>query len=103
MKHFLLFYTVADDYLERRGTYRNQHLEKAWASHDQGELLLGGALTEPADMSVLLFKAESRAVVEDFAKNDPYVTNGLVKSWSVREWATVAGDWSVNPIKPQPA
>lgn len=99
MKHYLLFYTVADDYLDRRGTYRNQHLEKAWESHGNGELLLGGALTDPTDMAVLLFKGESRAVAEDFAKTDPYVTNGLIKSWTVREWATVAGDWSANPIR----
>lgn len=103
MKHFLLFYTVADDYLDRRGTYRNQHLEKAWASHGRGELLLAGALTDPVDTALLMFRGESREVAENFAKADPYVTNGLIKSWTVREWATVAGDWSANPIKPQPA
>ena len=101
MKHFLLFYDVSDDYLARRGEYRNQHLEKAWASHDRGELLLGGALTEPIDQAVLLFKGESSEVAEAFAKTDPYVQNGLVRSWRVREWMTVAGEWSVNPVKPQ--
>lgn len=100
MKHFLLFYDVSDDYLTRRGEYRNQHLTMAWASHDRGELLLGGALTEPIDQAVLLFKGESREVAESFAKADPYVLNGLVRSWSVREWTTVAGEWSVNPVKP---
>ena len=101
MKHFLLFYDVADDYLEKRGTYRNQHLEKAWASHGRGELLLGGALTDPIDTALLMFRGESSEVAENFAKSDPYVTNGLVRSWKVREWATVAGDWSANPIRPQ--
>jgi len=27
-----------------------------------------------------------------FAKADPYVKNGLVKSWRVRKWATVIGE-----------
>jgi uncharacterized protein YciI len=30
-------------------------------------------------------------VAERFAKNDPYVLNGLVKQWRVREWTTVLG------------
>jgi hypothetical protein len=29
--------------------------------------------------------------VENFAKNDPYVKNGLVKNWHIREWTTVIG------------
>ena len=99
MKHFLLFYDVADDYVARRADFRGAHLEKAWASHARGELVLGGALVDPIDGAVLLFKGESSAVAEDFAKSDPYVLNGLVRSWRVREWATVAGDAAANPIR----
>jgi hypothetical protein len=29
-KHYRLFYEVGDDYLERRGEFRNAHLELAW-------------------------------------------------------------------------
>lgn len=101
MKHFLLFYDFADDYLERRGEFRNEHLSKAWASHANGEFLLGGALADPADMGVLLFRGESAAVAETFAKTDPYVLNGLVKSWRVRQWTTVAGEWALTPVRPQ--
>ena len=103
MKHFLLFYEASSDYLQKRSQYRKAHLEKAWASHSRGELILGGALTEPTDTAVLFFKAQDKAVVEDFARTDPYVTNGLVKSWRVREWMTVAGDESTNPVRPETA
>ena len=103
MKHFLLFYETSSDYLQKRAQYRKAHLEKAWASHSRGELILGGALTEPTDTAVLFFKAQEKAVVEDFARTDPYVTNGLVKSWRVREWMTVAGDESTNPVRPETA
>src|SRR6201996_4034733 len=41
MKHFLLFYDVSADYLQRRGEFRETHLRKAWASHAAGELVLG--------------------------------------------------------------
>lgn len=103
MKHFLLFYEASSDYLEKRAQYRKAHLEKAWAAHARGELVLGGALTQPTDTAVLFFKAEGKDVVEDFARTDPYVINGLVKSWRVREWMTVAGEESVNPVRPEAA
>ena len=91
MKHFLMFYEVADDCLARRGQFRDAHLKKAWESHGRGELVLGGALADPVDSAVLLFAAESRSVPEAFAKADPYVLNGIVTGWKVREWTTVVG------------
>jgi uncharacterized protein len=100
MKHFLLFYKTAPDYLERRATFRHLHLEKAWAASARGELVLGGALADPVDGAVLLFRAESRSVPEEFAKTDPYVLNGLVESWDVREWTTVAGEQASTPVTP---
>ena len=63
VKHFILFYDVVPDYVERRGAFRAEHLEKAWASHDRGELVLGGALADPPDGAVLIFKADSPDVV----------------------------------------
>jgi uncharacterized protein YciI len=101
VKHFLLFYDAADDYAARRPDFRDAHLEKAWASHARGELMLGGALSDPVDGAVLLFKGDSSRVAEDFAKTDPYVVNGLVRRWKVREWLTVAGDQAANPVRPK--
>lgn len=98
MKHFLLFYEVADDYLTRRGEFREAHLKKAWDSHAKGELVLGGALADPIDGAVLLFAADSRAVPEAFARADPYVLNGIVRRWYVREWTTVAGKSAATPV-----
>ena len=98
--HYLLFYQVASDYLERRGQFRDAHLAKAWDSHGRGELMLGGALGDPLDTAVLLFKADSPAVVEEFARTDPYVTNGLVTSWRVCPWTTVAGSAATTPVHP---
>ena len=81
MKYFLLVYEVTDDYLARRTEFRNEHLDLAWKASERGELVLGGALVDPVDKAVLLFKGESAAVAENFAKADPYVKNGLVKRW----------------------
>lgn len=101
MKHYLLFYEAAEDYLERRAAFRAEHLALGWAAHDRGELILGGAFAAPADGAVLLFQGHSPAVAERFAHSDPYVAHGLVKRWYVREWTTVAGDLAATPIRPQ--
>lgn len=100
MKHFLLFYETADDYLTRRASHRAEHLAKAWNASQRGELVLGGAFADPIDGAVLLFKGGSRSVAEDFARTDPYVTSGLVKRWHVREWTTVVGDEAATPVRP---
>ena len=101
MKHFLLFYDVVGDYVDRRAAFRDAHLQKAWAAAAKGDLVLGGALADPAEGAILLFKGESPEVAEAFAKVDPYVVNGLVTRWRVREWKTVAGDAAVNPVRPE--
>ncbi|MCW5937108.1 MAG: VOC family protein [Fimbriimonadaceae bacterium] len=97
---FLLFYDVSDDYLERRGEFRESHLDYAWRAHLAGTLQMGGALADPADQAVLFFRAESAAVVEEFAQGDPYVTGGLVKEWRVRVWKTTVGTESADPLRP---
>ena len=100
MNHYLLIYDLADDYLARRGEFRGVHLNLAWDAHKRGELVLGGALGEPVDSAILMFRGESPKVAEDFARVDPYVTNGLIKSWTVRPWMTVVGDLACNPVRP---
>lgn len=99
--HFLLFYEVGNDYVSRRAEFRDKHLEKAWMASERGELILGGALADPVDSAVLLFKGDSPEVAEAFAKADPYVTSGLVKRWHVRQWLTVAGPDAAAPLRPK--
>ena len=98
--HYLLFYEASDDYVVRRAEFRNIHLKLGWEAAQRGELVLGGALTNPVEGAVLLFKGDSPAVAEQFAKADPYVTSGIVKRWYVREWTTVVGDTAANPKRP---
>jgi uncharacterized protein YciI len=100
MKHFLLFYEVSSDYLERRPQYRADHLKLAWAAQERGEIVVAGALADPPDGAVLMFQGEDRSIAERFAQADSYVANGLVTRWYVREWTTVVGDLAVNPVRP---
>jgi uncharacterized protein YciI len=98
MKHFLLTYTLAPDYLERRPAYRDAHLAYAWAAVERGEALLGGALV-PAEEAMLLFQGDDGSAAEAFARNDPYVLNGIVIAWRVREWVTVVGEGAATPVR----
>ncbi|MFN8549104.1 MAG: YciI-like protein [Candidatus Eisenbacteria bacterium] len=98
--HFMLIYELADDYLARRPEFRGQHLKLAWAAHDRGELVMGGAIDQPIDTAMLLFRGDSPQAAEDFARADPYVLNGLVRRWSVRPWLTVVGRDAANPVRP---
>ena len=99
MRHFLLIYDYVPDYLERRAPLRPAHLEHARASVSRGELQLGGAVPDDnPPFGLLLFKADSPAVVEAFARIDPYVTSGVVAAWRVREWITVVGEGALTRV-----
>lgn len=89
---WILFYDLVDDYVERRAPLRNDHLTLAGSLHEQGVLLMAGAFADPVDGAALVFKADDRAVVEQFVRDDPYVKNGLVTSWRIRQWSVVVGN-----------
>jgi uncharacterized protein YciI len=89
--HYLLFYKAVEGYVEKRAPYREEHLAYARAAYERGDLVMAGALSEPADGAVLVFKGESPASAEDFARNDPYVRAGLIAEWRVRAWNVVFG------------
>ena len=89
--YYVLLYKTVSDYIEKRQPYRAEHLALAQKMQQEGTLYMGGALSEPADAAILVFKADSPAPAEEFAKNDPYVKNGVVVEWSVRPWNVVIG------------
>ena len=89
--YLALQYDLVDDYLDRRPEFRDEHLGLARAAHERGDLALAGAFNNPPDHALLVWSTEDRSVVEAFAEADPYVRNGLVTSWTVREWNVVLG------------
>jgi uncharacterized protein len=91
MAYYLLFYQTVENYIERRAPYREAHLVLARQARDRGELIMAGALADPADGAVLVFRGDHASVAEDFARNDPYVMHGLIHSWQVRPWTVVIG------------
>ena len=89
--YYILFYDYVPDILERRAPYRSEHLAGAQAAYDRGELVMAGALAEPVDRAVLIFKVDDPQIIEAFVRADPYVLNGLVTAWQIRPWTVVIG------------
>ena len=92
MNYYALFYEVVDDFVARRAPFRREHLRLAAEARKRGEIVLAGALAEPADRALIVFHAADKSLAEAFARQDPYVVNGLVKKWEVRPWNVVVGN-----------
>jgi len=52
---------------------------------------MAGAVGDPIEQALLVFRADSPDVAERFARADPYVTQGLGLNWKVRPWHVVVG------------
>lgn len=67
-----------------------EHIARSKRLHAEGVLLMAGAFLDRPDepvatMAVLM----SRAAAEDYLRGDPFVLNGQVKRWHIREWANM--------------
>jgi hypothetical protein len=68
VNHYALFYTVVDDFVARRAAYRSEHLRLAQEAHKRGEIVLAGALAEPVDRALLVFRVVDRSAGEEFER-----------------------------------
>jgi uncharacterized protein YciI len=92
MGYFVLRYDgVVDDYVNRRAPFRAEHLQLLRDLHERGEVVMAGAVGEQPDGAIIIFRSDSAASAEAFVAVDPYVRNGLVRSWRVQPWNVVVG------------
>jgi hypothetical protein len=84
---FALFYETAD--LERAPSNQAAHRAHYRAFAEEGTLLLIGPF---ADRSGALGIFSTREAAESFAAADPFVLNGVVGRWEVREWDEVLSE-----------
>ena len=89
--YYVLLYDYVKDVAERRAPLRQTHLGLLNKLKDEGKVLMAGAWNDPLDGAAFIFKGPDKTVVESFVKADPYVVNGLVTQWRVREWNVVVG------------
>ena len=85
MNRYVLFYESADDVMAKAPAVYPAHLARLQEFKGRGELLMVGTFADPqADGSMAIFN--SRDGAESFATGDPFVLQGVVRSWTVKEW-----------------
>ena len=85
---YVLFYESADDVLSKAAPHFEAHSARADRFHAEGTLLMLGTFANPQEEgSMAIFT--SRAAAEEFVAGDPFVANGVVRRWHLREWHEV--------------
>ena len=85
---YVLCYQSSPEVLELAPIHGAAH--RAWWQkfRDAGTLLMIGPFADPTQGAMGVFA--TRAAADEFAAGDPFVLNGVVSSWHVREWLEVA-------------
>jgi uncharacterized protein YciI len=84
VKH-VLFYESAPDVAAKAPAHFPAHKARLDDFHARGTLLMVGTFGDPqAEGSMAIFT--TRAAAEEFAAEDPFVLNGVVRAWHIREW-----------------
>ena len=82
---YVLFYESGDDLETKAPLHFPAHSAHGHAFHERGALVAYGPFADPqAEGSMAVFT--SRAAAEEFARDDPFVANGVVRNWTIREW-----------------
>lgn len=82
---YVLLYESADDVASQAPVHAAAHREHWHPFRERGELLLIGPFGDPQSQGAMaVFR--TREAAEEFARGDPFVVNGVVRSWEVREW-----------------
>ena len=88
----LLTLDYVDGMLEKRAPHREAHLAGARRAHEEGKVVMAGALLDPVDQGVFVFKNCEREEIEAFVKADAYYVAGLVPRYAIRPWMVVVGN-----------
>jgi uncharacterized protein YciI len=82
---YVLLYESADDVASRAPAHFPAHSARLQEFHADGSLLMVGAFADAqADGSMAVFT--TREAAEAFAREDPFVLNGVVRDWRILEW-----------------
>ena len=85
---YVLLYESADDVASKAPPHFPAHQERLNEFHARGDLEMVGTFEDPqAHGSMSIFR--TREAAEEFAAGDPFVKNGVVKSYEIRGWNEV--------------
>jgi len=84
---YVLFYESAADAREKVPAHFPAHRARLDEFHARGVLLMVGPFGKPEEGAMGVFT--TREALEEFVKEDPFVLNGVVGRWTVREWREI--------------
>lgn len=87
--HRILFYEYVEGIAERRGPYRDEHLQLIAAAKRAGRVVMAGALGDPPHGGAFVFGDVDPVEIEAFVQADPYFRAGLVTAWRIELWNVV--------------
>jgi len=80
----VMHYEVASDGMSRARIHYPAHRARLDEFHARGSLLMAGPFANPTEGAMGVFT--SRDAAEEFIRGDPFVVNGVVARWTLREW-----------------
>ena len=84
---YVMIYETEPDGLAKAPAHFAGHRKRLDEFHARGLLLMAGPLVAPTDRALGVFT--TREAAEEFIREDPFVLNGVVSKWSIREWNEV--------------
>jgi uncharacterized protein len=93
-KYYVAFFVTScksiDEIKSKHAATIAAHLARSNDLHKKGTLLMAGAFLDNPDEPVSTMGIfASKEAAEEYAKGDPFVLNGLVTKWYIREWANI--------------
>jgi hypothetical protein len=85
---YVLLYESAEDVMETAPLHYEAHSARIKEFAGRGTLVMVGPFGDPqAQGSMAIFT--SREAAEEFVADDPFVVNGVVSSYEIRDWDEV--------------
>jgi uncharacterized protein len=80
---YVVMYESADGVREKAPLHFAAHVARWKEFRERGELEMIGTFS---DLSGSMAIFTTREAAEEFAKGDPFVLHGVVRSWQIKEW-----------------
>jgi uncharacterized protein len=85
---YVVLYASADDVASKAPAHFPAHKARLDEFHARGDLLMVGTFGDPQTQgSMAIFR--TREAAEEFAREDPFVLNGVVARYEIRDWDEV--------------
>ena len=83
----IMLYEMASEGMAKAQANIAAHRARLKEFHERGVLLMAGPYANPLEGAMGVFTA--REAAEEFVRGDPFIINGVVSKWTLREWNEV--------------